>query len=242
MKTGWLDELVAFAQGNLGELEREALWSRGVSDAQIESFRIGCLNQLPPSIEVPRDFFGMTRGGQRLDGVFVLPLTNVLGQIRGLQFRHVDRETAGYLTYYATRDEPVYFGLGQAMERTWATNAVWVVEGGFDLFPIQRVVANVFAALTIGTSEALARLLRRLVTTVWLAYDNDKAGLEASSYFKRAYGSYFEEVHQVKLPRVKVSEGKYTKDPNELWEVWGDSQLRRFIEKQLDPLSGEHHA
>lgn len=235
---GWLDDLVAVAHENLGDSEREALWARGVSDQQIDLFRIGCLKQLPESVEVPKDFWGATKGGQRLDDVFVLPLTNILGHIRGLQFRHVSRELSGYLTYYEAKDEPVYFGLGQAMQKIWETSTVWVVEGGFDLFPIQRVFSNVFAALTIGTSESLARMLRRLVSSVWLCYDNDKSGSSASEYFTRAYGAYFDEVNVVKIPKVKTGE-TYTKDPSELWEAWGDTKLRSFLESQMNPLCGE---
>lgn len=230
----WLDDFVATAQSKLGVREREALWARGVSDSQIALFRLGYLDQeLPPGI--PQEFYRFARGGQRLDDVFVLPLTNILGQVKGLQFRHVDPSVRGYLTYYQDRDESVYFGLGQAIPPMWETEVAWVVEGAFDVFPIQRIYPNVFAALTLGTSEALARLLRRFVRQVWLAYDNDKDGRQAMLDFQKDYQSTRLNVSALSVPRVPFGEGRYTKDPNELWSVWGDTKLRDFLTRQVDP-------
>jgi DNA primase len=230
----WLDDLVVYAQSQLGNREREALLARGVSEDQIVLYRIGCLRQALPSVGISKEFWAFSKGGQRLTNVFVLPLTNVLGQIKGLQFRHVDRAHGGYLTFYQDRDESVYFGLGQAMPKIWESEAVWLVEGAFDVFPIQRVFENTFAALTLGTSEALARLLRKFAKQVWLAYDNDKDGREACRDFARDYGSFLD-VRIPVFPRIRLGEKKFVKDPNELWEVWGDTKFREHLLRQVNP-------
>lgn len=229
----WLDEFVATAQSQLGTRELEALWARGVSDDQIVQFQLGYWKGPLPA-GVPEEFTRFSRGGQRLDDVFVLPLTNILGQVKGVQFRHVPPEIKGYLTYYHDRDESVYFGLGQAIPQIWETETAWVVEGAFDVFPIQRVFPNTFAALTLGTNEALARLLRRFTRQVWLAYDNDKDGRRACEDFKESYGDFLE-VHIPAFPKVRVGVDRYVKDPNELWEAWGDTRLRDYLLRQVDP-------
>lgn len=238
----WLDDFVQTAHARLGNREREALWARGVSDAQIDFYRLGCLNRNLPA-GVPKEFVKFSHGGQRLDDVFVLPLTNILGQIKGLQFRHIAQGIKGYLTYYHDRDESVYFGLGQAIPKMWETETVFMVEGAFDVFPVQRVFENTFAALTLGTSEALARLVRRFVRQVWLVYDNDRDGRQACLDFQKDYGDTLD-VRILTPPKVRLAENKYTKDPNELWEVWGDDRFRDYLLRQVDPymIERKNHA
>jgi hypothetical protein len=235
----WLDDFVAAAQAQLGAREQEALWSRGVSESQVTQFKLGHWNKVLPS-GLPDEFVRFCRGGQRLDDVFVLPLTNILGQIKGLQFRHVAPEVKGYLTYFHDRDESVYFGLGEAIPSIWETETAWVVEGGFDVFPIQRVFPNVFAALTLGTNEALARLLRRFAKQVWVAYDNDKDGRRACADFKESYGDFLD-VRIPVFPKIRVGVDRYVKDPNELWEVWGDARLREYLLRQVDPYINQEN-
>lgn len=230
----WLDDFAAAAQERLGAREREAAWARGVSESQINTFRVGYIDRVFSG--APPDFVRFSKGGARLDDSFVLPLTNVLGQIKGLQFRHVSPEVRGYQTYYADppRDESVYFGLGQAVPFMWETERVFVVEGAFDVFPIQRVFPETFAALTLGTSQALARMLRRFVKQVWLGYDNDRPGVRAAQEFKTEYGADLD-VRPMCCPQVRQPGGKVTKDWAELWMAVGDAKVKEFLRKQVTP-------
>lgn len=229
----WLDDFAANAHKNLGDREREALWMRGVSDEQIALYSLGYLERVNPA-GTSEEFLEFCRKTLRASGfledVFVLPLTNVLGQVKGFQFRHVAEETRGYRTFYYERDESVYFGLGQAIPTIWETETAFVVEGAFDVFPVQRVFPNTFAALTLGTSEALARLLWLFTKVVWLGYDNDKDGKRACEDFKLRYDSL--DVRFLTPPRIKIAENKYTKDQNELWKVWGDERFREHLIRQ----------
>lgn len=231
----WLDDLVEYGQSQLGSRQREALWSRGVSDAQIDLFRIGYLNLYLPPLGYSKEFLTLTRSGELLDGVFVLPLTNILGQIKGLQFRPVDRDRKAYRTFYHERDESVYFGLGQAMPRIWETETVWLVEGAFDLFPLQRVFQNSFSALTLGTSEALAQLLRRFVKQVWLLYDCDRDGRRACYDFRANFGGDDLDVQIPTYPKLRYGK-RFVKDPGEIWEVWGDGKLRDYLLRQANQV------
>jgi hypothetical protein len=74
----WLDDLVVFAQGRLDERVRSALWGRGVTDEQMDLYRIGHLNSILPSLPMPeaKEFCEWARVDGRIDDVFVLPRTN----------------------------------------------------------------------------------------------------------------------------------------------------------------------
>lgn len=235
----WLEPFVQFAQEQLGDREREALWARGVTDDQIQLFRLGCINKRLPNLPYPKEFLEWCWEGRRLDDVFLLPLTNTLGQVKGFQFRHVDRARPGYSDYIPYEDEPVLFGLSQAMAHVWRSDSIWLVEGGFDLFPIQRVYPEVVATLTARVTNEFARLLRRLVSEIWLAYDMDDPGRRARARVTQTYGRDFR-VHEVTFPQPPRPDGKgRVKDPSELWEVWGDRRLGVFLKRLKDPYHQE---
>jgi DNA primase len=226
----WLDDLVVFAQGRLDERVRSALWGRGVTDEQMDLYRIGHLNSILPSLPMPeaKEFCEWARVDGRIDDVFVLPLTNALGQILGVQFRHVEQGRKGYREYVLERDEPVLFGLAQALPAIWKTERAFIVEGAFDVFPVQRVVPYTFATLTARVPEQLIRFLRRLVSHVSLGYDMDKTGREACARFTTAHGVDFE-VQTINYPPARTADGKVAKDPSEIWEAWGDDRLQAFL-------------
>lgn len=239
----WLENLVDFAASNLGEREREALWMRGVSDDQIELYRLGCLDGTLPPLDYSQEFLDWSWNGRRLDDVFVLPLTNTLGQIKGLQFRHVDQSIAGYRDFIPYEDEPVFFGLAQAMSEVWRTGSIWLVEGGFDLFPIQRAFPNVTATLTARVTREFSRLLRRIATEIWLGYDMDDAGRRACARFVHEGRHDFDRINVVEYPRLPKARGEgWTKDPAELWEVWGDAKMLGFLKRLVDPQYKEQQA
>lgn len=231
----WLDTLVEFAQSNLGNREREALWTRGVSDEQIDQYAIGYLNVELPQSDVTKDFLEWCWKGRRLDDVFVFPLTNTLGQVKGFQFRHVERERTGYMDYIPYEDELALFGLSQAMPHVWGSQSVFTVEGVYDLFPVQRVRPDVIATLTARISQQLVRVLRRLVDDVWLGYDMDDTGRKGCADFVKYQGQKFR-TNVVAWPRVPKLDGKgLAKDPNEVWETWGDRRFGVFIKQLRDP-------
>ncbi len=232
----WADVLVDFAASNIGPEAREALWSRGVSDAQIRDFRIGYVDRDLPA-DVSKHFLEWAQGGSKLDDVFVLPLTNTLGAIKGFQFRHVDQERSGYMDYFLDRREAALFGLSQAAPFMWTTRSVYLVEGAFDLFPVQRVFPAVVATLTAGTSALMLRVLRRLVQNVWLGYDMDATGRRGCVEFKDQHEHEFQ-VYVVVYPPVRGIRGGIVKDAGELWEAWGDDQMAPFIRQtvQVDPF------
>ena len=220
----WLDDLTQHAKSRLDDRVLDALATRGVSDEQVTHFQIGHLDGLPEGIAYPEDFLKEVWRGSKLVDVYLFPLTNVLGEVKGFQFRQVERDRTGYLDYYADRSEAVLFGLAQAMPHIWERGEVLLVEGVFDLFPVQRAVPWTISTLTARVVEPLVPVLRRLVRRVWIGYDMDAPGRRGISSFKRDHGDTFE-VHGLEWPTPLTSSGKRAKDPGDLWETWGDVQL-----------------
>lgn len=225
----WLDALVSHAASRLDERVQEALFARGVSEEQMTVYQLGYLDRELPSLDYPQEFLEWSHHGKKLDDVLVLPLTNTLGVVRGLQFRHVERDRTGYMDWFATKEEPVLFGLGQAMPHVWATRSIYLVEGAFDHFPLQRHIPTIVATLTAHVGANFLRSLRRLVDEIWLGYDMDQAGRHACLAFTKAHGKEFTRVHTVTYPKVQIVGGHVVKDPGELWEAWGDSQVAQFV-------------
>ena len=225
----WLDDLVDFAASQLDEQGLEALRARGVTEDQAQLYRIGYLDRHLPPLQGAEAFDKWAKGGARLDAVFVLPLTNVLGEIQGLQFRHVERSRSGYSDYILDQGEAVLFGLAQAVPHIWKSESVFLVEGGFDLFPIQRTLPGVVATLTARVPDTFLRFLRRLVRDVWLGWDNDSTGRASCGKFINRFGSEFT-THPVVYPKVPKIEGGLSKDPGELWESWGEARFSEYLQ------------
>lgn len=236
----WLDDLTSFAVTRLDDRVREALAARGVSDEQIDLYQIGYLNRELPPLSYPKLFLKQTYNGQKLDDMYVFPLTNVLGAVRGLQFRHVERDKKDYIDYIDDKSEVALFGLSQAMPHVWETGSILLVEGTFDLFPVQRPVPQTVATLTARVVEPLIPVLRRLVDDIWIGYDRDATGMRATANFIRGYGSEFR-IHEVAYPTPLMPNGKRAKDPGDLWELWGDEKLVAFFHSVLgteNPIGG----
>lgn len=222
----WLDDFINYSQQSLGDRELEALWARGVSEDQIREFRIGYVSTLPAEFRKVKEFYQEWWARGRFTDVFVFPLTNALGQVKGLQVRRVDREAKGYSDWLASKDEPVFFGLAQATETIWKTKRVVLVEGVYDLFPVQRVFPETVATLTAKVSSGFERFLKRMVDQVWFCYDMDGPGIRGVKDFADTHLQDFTRVMTAsKFPQVKLVTGKYAKDPSDAWEALGDERF-----------------
>lgn len=226
----WLDDFAAHAVSLLDDRVREALYARGVTDEQVALYGIGYINGRLPELPYSEAFLKETWQGRKLDDCYVFPLTNVLGEVKGFQFRHVERGRTGYTDYIGDKSEAVLFGLAQAMPHVWRTGSAWLVEGNFDLFPIQRHFPGVIATLTARVVDVFVPVLRRLVVgDLFLGYDMDVPGRRGVTNFKKFHGADFN-VREVVYPTpVMPVTGKKAKDPGDLWEYFGDEKLGAFV-------------
>jgi DNA primase len=231
----WYDDFVGITTKAMDQRVQEALYARGVTDAQIALYRLGYVDRKLPPLDYPPSFLSWCHRGEKLDDSIVLPLTNTLGDIRGFQFRHVEQTRKGYSDFMLEKGEAVLFGLGQAMPYIWAKRRILLVEGGFDLFPMQRYFPETTATLTAHMLDSLVRILRRVgVKDMLLAYDNDKAGRSSAEEVKKHYGDKFR-VASFCFPRETMASGQLTKDPSDLWETLGEvgfSEFLRFYTKK----------
>ena len=225
----WLDSFVEYSHELLDEQAREALWTRGATNAQIDSYRIGYLDSEIPALKYPKDFLEWSSNGHTLRNMIVFPLTTSLGEIRGLQFRSLNPAIKGYRDYLPYHEEPVFFGLSQAVSAMWETEEACVVEGAFDLFPVQRQCPGTVATLTSHVTGELARLLRRFLGTLWVFYDRDSAGFEGGKKLLQSdYRKQFT-IKVLRIPKIPKTVGEgWVKDPAELWEAWGDERFGVF--------------
>lgn len=246
----WMDDLTAYAAAGIDGRTKEALWGRGVTDEQIAEYGLGYLDRDLPDLPYSETFLKWADNGNKLDDVFVLPLTNTLGAIKGFQFRHVDRERAGYMDFIAEKGEAVLFGLNQAMPHVWKSRSVFLVEGAFDLFPVQRVNPATVATLTARVVDPLVRILRRLADQVVMGYDMDEAGRASCEKFAKWHGKASPvgakefDVRIVDWPQAAM-DGGFIKDPSDLWEALGDDQFGKFVrsvsgrERTMGPFDAE---
>lgn len=232
---GWLEDLVSLAETQLDEDLRVRLWRRGMTDEQIALYHVGYLEEMPE--DLPSGFQAWARKYE-LERTWVFPLTNAVGQVKGVQFRPLDRKN--YMDYLPQADEAVLFGLAQAMPHVWRADRIWVVEGVFDLCPIQRVYPEVVATLKAGIPPNLKRIMDRMVDEAWLGYDNDEVGRRVAYAFRRDHRDEFSRIEVALPPSVPmVNPQKKTKDWGDLWETWGDERFGVFV-RGLDPSNLEH--
>lgn len=228
----WTEDFLSRCE--LPEDRREELWARGVSNWQIETYRIGYLDSGLPELELPTTFTKWSHGGKRVEECFVFPLTNWLGEIQGFQFRPADRERKGYMDYFLDRKQAVSFGLGPAGLSVWETRRVCIVEGVFDLFPVQRLVPWVVSVLTAKVANQFARSLSRVVDEAFLLLDDDAAGRLGTERFLKYYQGWFRSVEVIRYPTgVSTCTGSRVKDPGDIWEAWGDERFASFFGPQL---------
>jgi len=228
----WLDDFVKAASEDWDMVSQDAIARRGVSEHQVELYRIGVVHKgLPEGIDYPESFSKWFHG-KGIQNSYVIPLTSCTGAIRGLQFRSTDRKKPGYLDWFDTKSEAVFFGLAEAMPHIWKNNRVLLVEGAFDLFQVQRVFPGVICTLHAGVSPALWRVIRRVASHVTIGWDNDATGnKQAWEILKGPYNKIFR-LDMITYPKERTSD-KLTKDPEELWCIWGSTKLDRWLLAEL---------
>jgi DNA primase len=196
-----LDAAATFYQRFLWEAGESAparayLEQRGISRESADRFRIGYASAAPDRVKraalgkgftAPElDQAGLTvRGADRFRERLIFPLADARGRVRGFGARQMPGGRPP--KYLNTSDGAVFrksdilYGLDHARRAIAQHGAAIVVEGYTDVIMlhqtgVDRAVASMGTALTEGQVTEL----RRLCTTVFLAFDADAAGQEAS--------------------------------------------------------------
>lgn len=203
------------------------LQRRGVSDDQIEDLGIGYIpeSEWPPYIDTDNatedelHYWERSYKGSRLKGKLLFPVTNALGSIRALQVRSPDPETKDYWKFYSLQADvdAVFYGTTIAMEHIWKTRSVVLVEGIFDLPPVQRVFPNTLCLGTATVTERQMNFLKRYVDSVKIMADNDEQGRKFFSRFYQDNKRVFKSI-----TKVQYAGG----DPAESWARLGEKKFQ----------------
>lgn len=236
----WLEDFTAFAQSRVSDEIVDALNVRGVSDDQIRAFSIGYVNKEIPSLEYPESFLKWCHNGAKLEDVYCFPLTNPIGEVRGFQFRPVQRELRGYSDFMLDSGDAIGFGLAQAMPHIWDRLSANLVEGVFDFFPIQRHRPETLATMGAHVPEPLVRTLVRMrCGRIVFGFDNDHTGRKTVEQFikdhaKQPFGPFT--TLDLKYPKLPMPNGKTSKDPGDIWELGGDMKVAEFLNRYVPPF------
>jgi DNA primase len=181
-----------------GAFAREYLASRGLGEEVCRAFRLGyapggaSLGSRAQKEDFTRDDLLATglansRGNDYFQRRLLFPLADARGNVRGFQARRFhddDRLTAKYVNSPESdlfKKGDLLYGLDSARQPIAKEDRAVVVEGNTDVIALRQagflpVVASMGTALT----AAQLRELKRLTNRLFLCFDSDAAGTEAT--------------------------------------------------------------
>ena len=181
-----------------GAPAREYLAGRGLGEATCREFRLG-LAPLAPALARKAQEKGFTgaelaaaglvgrRGADYFSGRLLFPLADARGRVVGFQARKLRDDDPLKGKYVNTPEGELFhkgsllYGLDRSRAAIAKQDRAVVVEGNTDVLALRQsgfepVVASMGTALTEQQLKEIARLTRR----VWLCFDGDAAGQEAT--------------------------------------------------------------
>tara|TARA_B100000745_G_scaffold300393_1_gene254186 strand:+ start:2681 stop:3463 length:783 start_codon:yes stop_codon:yes gene_type:complete len=214
------------------------LRSRGVTDAQIDLFKIGVgpSEKVWPPYDI-KDGVNSTKFREQfkgtLEGQLVFPVYNTRGTLRGIETRRwYDTKYRKYTQYFLSdwKLDAVFLGLPQALPSIWESETVYLVEGMFDFFVVQRVFPNTLCTLTARVSWEQQRFLKRWCRNIVFLFDSDQKGREAAQKARERYNTDDSELlaHQIMVP---------AKDPSEYYKQAGFERFARYLRQQSRSLN-----
>ena len=234
-------------RGPDGEAARRALAARGVDEATAERFGLGlalaswdALAKALARKEIPAAV--AERGGlvvarkpgtghyDRFRNRLMVPIQDVRGRVIGFSGRALDGAEAKYIN---SPETPIYrkgdhlFGLAQARPAIQRQRQAILVEGAFDCIQLHRAgFEHTVASLGTAVTPEQVALLRRHTERVVLAFDPDRAGLEAAF---RGFEALL--AADVGVEAVRLPEGL---DPDLLVRREGPEAFRALLESPID--------
>lgn len=227
-----------------GKVARDYLQNRGISGSVVTRFGLGyasnsfdeLLQYLKgkgyTSSDMVKAGLAKMKDGKIYD-VFrnrvMFPIINVFDKVIGFGGRVMDRD--GIPKYLNTTNTPIYdkrhnlYGFNN-IKKMRGLKSLIVVEGYMDVialnaFGILPVVASLGTALT--TEQA--RLIKRYVNQVYIAYDGDSAGQKAT-----LRGLDILEGQGLEVKVIRFREGK---DPDEFIRAYGPGEFKKAVREAL---------
>lgn len=196
------EQACQFFQTNLANdtPAREYLASRGVAEATVKKFRLGCAQDAWDSLiryfktkgtgadilEKAGLAVSNEKGGHydRFRNRIIFPIMDLRERTLGFGARVTDSSLPKYIN---SPETPIYskgrnlYGLNFSKEAIKKKNHALIVEGYLDfLVPYQAGIQNILATLGTALTVDQVKLLKRFAKTVVIVYDPDEAGQSAS--------------------------------------------------------------
>lgn len=228
-----LDRILKAAQTNIREPRAlDYLRERGVSGQQIEDIGIGYFPEesWPPYLkgtdEDTQSYLEWSSKGYRLRGKLVFPMRNAMGILRGIQIRSPDPHKKDYSKFYLGRSkvDAIFFGTRLAMPYIWEKREVYLCEGLFDFFPLQRAFPNTLCTGTANVSHRQVEFLLRFIDHVYVAFDSDWGGNEFWKRFNKDHGSEFKSLQRIEIRN---------KDISDMWSALGEKRFQKIIRSHV---------
>ncbi len=182
-----------------GEPVRAYLEGRGLGEAVCRDFRLGLAPEGGSTLARKAQQKGFTRdelltaglvgrrGSDYFSGRLLFPLSDARGKIVGFQARKLREDDPLRAKYVNSPESELFrkgdilYGLDKAKAAIARQDRAVIVEGNTDVLALRQaglepVVASMGTALTERQLKELGRLTRRL----WLCFDGDAAGQEAT--------------------------------------------------------------
>jgi DNA primase len=191
--------------------------SRGATLEQVKHFRLGY-----SPIRVVMDDNGKIRYGAPQDGgLIIFPLTNMRTDVVGWSTRPILEKN--YCKYFMKGAGTFFFGLTrETLQAIWAREEIFLTEGVFDFFPIQRIYPNSLCLTSANMAKSQNLFLKRFAKKICLCLDNDATGREATKKIMSFANGY-------KCRYIRVGHH----DIADAWKALGDIELKRLITSQL---------
>ena len=228
----WLEQSLATC--SLTPEVESYLLGRGAKPVSIQ--REGIVTWQAQDVPLPDEEFRKRYGsrGEALVGALVCPVRSPRGKLIGFEARSIREKRISDYRLHEAAWNPFFLGTKNAVEKLWMGGDAWIVEGLFDLFPLEwavpstdAVLATVRARLSVSHVEFLRRFCRGLVNMV---YDRDETGRKGITGWvdetgKKRWGA-LQSLGRVGLKCRDVPYGG-GKDPGEIWDRGGVEALRK---------------
>lgn len=188
---------------------RQYMLGRGVTPDQLQTFQIGYTD---PSMRgelegrISPVFLRWLEKNHILDHKMVFPIHDPLQRLAGLQTRGLEKKT--FHKIYAAGSEalPTFLGLVQALDAFKDQRVLYLTEGIFDFFALQRMVPNVVCVTTASISQAQLRFLSRFCQEVIVAFDMDSVGDKGYKTVEKHLSGTSIKVERLEYPYKDLSE------------------------------------
>jgi DNA primase len=185
-------------ESDAGAVAREYLASRGLGEEVCREFRLGyapgaarlasrALQEGYTREELLAVGLGNRRGNDYFQRRIVFPLTDARGRVRGFQARKLHDDDPLQAKYVNSPEGELFrkgdllYGLDTARQAIAREDRGVVVEGNTDVLALRQAgFAPVVASMGTALTEAQLRELTRLTKRLFLCFDADAAGQDAT--------------------------------------------------------------